>query len=269
MTCMVNCSVSVGIRMELDFPRNETRPSLSLGVVLGGPARRPVCGTAEVARGQARLLSFVLREKPISVRQVASRYHRTEIPVDTTGLVTVLGGDPNSDPVWLFQQGGPSTDLRDGHEVKQFANTYEAKTGKRLLLANVHQIQTVDPALMARTDFLAARQVLAEMDLGVEILDRVIRHFKAQKKRVVVFSHSFGSFVPPRYPMLKGPDAADGHVIMAVRPDIEEMIWRNKVSKLHDASDKVHVHGDDGGTIMVHEYSEEERDQYLVDGKCR
>lgn len=68
---------------------------------------------------------------------------------------------------------------------------------------------------MARTDFVAAQQVLAEMDLGVEILDRVIRHFKAQKKRVVVFSHSFGTFVLPLYLMLKGPDAADGHVIMA------------------------------------------------------
>lgn len=44
---------------------------------------------------------------------------------------------------------------------------------------------------------------------------------------------------------------------------------RNRISKLHDASDKVHVHGDDGGTIKVHEYSEEERDQYLVDEKCR
>lgn len=120
---------------------------------------------------------------------------------------------------------------------------------------------------MARTDFAAAQQVLAEMDLNVEIFDRVIRNFKAQKKRVVVFSHSFGSFVLPRYLMLEGPDAADGYVIMAGRLDIEEKIWRNKISKLHDASDKVCVHGDDGVTIKVNEYTQEERNQYLVDGK--
>ncbi len=79
-------------------------------------------------------------------------------------------------------------------------------------------------------------RVQAEMDVSVEILDRVIRHFKAQGKRVVVFSHSFGSFIVPRYLALKGPGAADRYVIMAGRLDIEREMYENRLSKLHDAS---------------------------------
>lgn len=267
MSYLLNCSVAVGFQIEHDFLRGETTPSLSLNVAFGGTPGGPACEIEETARGRARLFSFVQREKLVSVRHVVSPYRLTELPGDTTRLFHVVGGDEDSDTVWLLQQGGPTVELGDGNDLIPFAHDHETATGERPLLVNVHQIQTFNPELFQRMDFAAIQQVQAEMDLSVEILDRVIRYFKARNKKVVVFSHSFGSFVVPRYLMLKGPGAADAYVIMAGRLDIERKVARNKLSKLHDASPNVYVYDDDGVTVQEYEYSQQEVDEYLVDGK--
>ena len=113
------------------------------------------------------------------MRQVAARLlvPITVLPDDVTLLYeTVPGGDPDADTVWLFSQGGPATAL-DSSDLTEFPGH-----GKRILV-NVHQVQTLNPGLIddARLDSVA--RVQAEMDVSVEILDRVIRHFKARGKR--------------------------------------------------------------------------------------
>ena len=130
---------------------------------------------------------------------------------------------------------------------------------EKRILVNVHQVQTLNPWLIddARLDSVA--RVQTEMDVSVEILDRVIRHFKARGKRVVVFSHSFGSFIVPRYLALKGPEAADRYVIMAGRLDIERMMYENRLSKLHDASPVAYFY-EDGTTLTRFEQAD-----YAVD----
>ena len=54
----------------------------------------------------------------------------------------------------------------------------------------------------------------------MEILDRTIRYFKAQGKRVVVVGHSFGAILATRYLALEGPGTVDRFLIMAGRLDI-------------------------------------------------
>ena len=58
--------------------------------------------------------------------------------------------------------------------------------------------------------------------MSVEILRRVIDHFKSQGKRVVVVGYSYGSFLVARYLALQGPDGADRYVMMAGRLDMPQ-----------------------------------------------
>ena len=229
----------VGLDVERDTGRGETAARLGLTLRLGAAAGQ--CA----GEGKPDLLALVEREKIVALRQVAALrlVPLTALPEDATLLYeTVPGGDPDADTVWLFSQGGPATAL-DSSDLTEFPGH-----GTRLLV-NVHQVQTLNPGLIddARLDSVA--RVQAEMDVSVEILDRVIRHFKAQGKRVVVLSHSFGSFIVPRYLALKGPGGADRYVIMAGRLDIERTMYENRLSKLHDASTVAWFY--EGGTTLT------------------
>ncbi len=230
----------LGLDIERDTRRGETAARLGLTFRLGAAAGR--CA----GEGKPDLLALVEREKIVAVRQAAvpRLVPLTSLPEDVTRLYdTVTGGDPDADTVWLFSQGGPVTELDSGSDLTEFPGH------EKRILVNVHQVQTLNPGLIddARLDSVA--RVQAEMDVSVEILDRVIRHFKARGKRVVVFSHSFGSFIVPRYLALKGPGAADRYVIMAGRLDIERKMYENRLSKLHDGSTVAYYY--EGGTTLT------------------
>ena len=230
----------VGLDLERDTRRGETAARLGLTLRLGAAAGR--------CAGEAKpdLRALVEREKIVAALQqtvVPRLVPLTALPEDTTQLYeTVPGGDPDADTVWLFSQGGPATAL-DSSDLTEFPGH-----GTRALV-NVHQVQTLNPGLIEDTRLDSVARVQAEMDVSVEILDRVIRHFKAQGKRVVVLSHSFGSFIVPRYLALKGPGAADRYVIMAGRLDIELTMYENRLSKLHDASTVAWFY--EGGTTLT------------------
>ena len=230
----------VGLDLERDTRRGETAARLGLSIRLG--ARRGAC--AEDA-GPDRL-ALVAREKIVAVRQIATRLlvPITALPDDVTQLSRIVpGGDPEAGTVWLFSQGGPVTELDSGADLTEFPGH-----GKRILV-NVHQVQTLNPGLIDDRRLDSVARVQAEMDVSVEILDRVIRHFRARGKRVVLFSHSFGSFIVPRYLALKGPGGADRYVIMAGRLDIEREMYENRLGKLHDGSTVAWYY--EGGTTLT------------------
>ena len=241
------------IRLGLDF-EHDTRDGESLA--RAGLALR--FGAAAGCAGAAKpdLHALVEREKVVATRQIVTRQIATRrlvaltrLPDDVTELYEIVpGGAADSDTVWLYVQGGPTDMLEDGTGNVPYTLPLFPGHGERIL-ANVHQVQTYNPDLFedSRLDSLARLQ--AEMDVSVEILDRVIRHFKTRGKRVVVFSHSFGSIVLPRYLALKGPGAADRYVIMAGRLDIEEKVYRNRLDKLGDGSAMIYEYGEDGTTL--------------------
>ena len=229
-----------GLDVERDTGRGETALNLGLTLRFGAPGVR-CAGEAEPDP-----LALVEREKIVATRQLAVMrlIPLTSLPTDVTGLYKAMpGGAADADTVWLFSQGGPEPEL-DAADLTEFPGH------ENRILVNVHQVQTLNPGLIEDGRLDSIERVRVEMDVSVEILDRVIRHFKARGKKVVVFSHSFGSFILPRYLALKGPGAADRYVIMAGRLDIEKEVWENRLGKLHEGGTVTYAYRDDGATLV-------------------
>ena len=93
-----------------------------------------------------------------------------------------------------------------------------------VLFAQVHQTLTIDNDLVSRHRELSFEELQAEVDVSVEILHRVIEHFKAQGKQVVVVGHSYGAFLTTRYLWRRGPAAADRYLNMAGRLDMQREV---------------------------------------------
>ena len=133
-------------------------------------------------------------------------YRATQLPDDVTELFEVqqVVANPDADTVWIFEQGGPSHEI--SNEVLFAFLRYRGHEDIHLVQA--HQTLTLNPRLAARHARLSLANLQAEVDVSVELLRRVIDHFKAQHKRVVVVGYSYGSFLVARYLALHGPDGA-------------------------------------------------------------
>lgn len=148
-------------------------------------------------------------------------YQATELPDDVTELFETAG-DPASDTVWIYEQGGPIHELDAAGSVYDELGIYRGK--KDIELAMAHQTLTLNHDLAARWRDLSLADLQAEVDVSVEILHRTIEHFRAQGKRVVVIGHSYGAFLIPRYLWRHGPDGADRYLIMAGRLDMPMVV---------------------------------------------
>ena len=96
---------------------------------------------AAAGEGKSDLLALVEREKIVTLRQAAAPrlVPLTLLPEDVTRLCeTVTGGDPDTDTVWLFSQGGPVTDPDSGSDQTEFPG-HETR-----IPVNVHQVQTLN-----------------------------------------------------------------------------------------------------------------------------
>ncbi len=148
-------------------------------------------------------------------------YQATELPDDVTELFETAG-DPASDTVWIYEQGGPIHELDAAGSVYDELGIYRGKEDIELAMA--HQTLTLNHDLAARYRDLSLADLQAEVDVSVEILHRTIEHFRAQGKRVVVIGHSYGAFLIPRYLWRHGPDGADRYLIMAGRLDMPMVV---------------------------------------------
>ncbi len=148
-------------------------------------------------------------------------YQATELPDDVTELFETAG-DPASDTVWIYEQGGPIHELDAAGSVYDELGIYRGKEDIELAMA--HQTLTLNHDLAARYRDLSLADLQAEVDVSVEILHRTIEHFRAQGKRVVVIGHSYGAFLVPRYLWRHGPDGADRYLIMAGRLDMPMVV---------------------------------------------
>ena len=142
-------------------------------------------------------------------------YQPTAIPANVTELFEVFG-TPDSDTVWIFEQGGPLHEFDPSGYA--YFNDFPARDGVQFV--QVHQTLTLNHDLAERDAVWMLAELQAEVDVSVEILHRTIEHFKAQDKHVVVVGHSYGAFLVTRYLALKGPEAADQYLLMAGRLDM-------------------------------------------------
>ena len=119
-------------------------------------------------------------------------YQATPLPAEVTELFRVFG-DAGADTVWIYEQGGPVHMLED-NPLQQFRH-YPGHDA--VLFAQVHQTLTIANDLVSRHQELSFAELQAEVDVSIEILHRVIEHFKAQGKQVVVVGHSTARSSPP------------------------------------------------------------------------
>ena len=148
----------------------------------------------------------------------------TELPSDITELFED-GGTTASDTAILFLTGGPIDTL--------FTNTFTAYSivegGGLCRFHNVYVYQAnhFTGGLLRYIGGLAgpaaALRSAAENDISIEILARVIAHFKSTKKKVFVIGHSFGAFLITELLDERG-DIADGYLALSGRLDIDEAL---------------------------------------------
>ncbi|UXH79235.1 alpha/beta fold hydrolase [Roseateles amylovorans] len=145
----------------------------------------------------------------------------TELPPDVTRLYA-LSGNASSSTVVLFLQGGPVDFLVPEEGLDDLHPVLTEHT-----LVRVHQANTLNPSIVANPDLSYARAI-RENEVSVEILNRVIRHFAAQGRRVQVVSHSFGSFLVlrawARHPALA--TLVDRFLVLNGRLDMPDVVWQ-------------------------------------------
>lgn len=184
---------------------------------------------------------------------VPAEYQPTPIPDDVTQLFRV-SGNPDSDTVWIYEQGGPLHELTDG-PLSDFVNFPNPQA---LLYAHVHQTLTLENDLASRYEELSLADLKAEVDVSVEVLHRTISHFERQGKRVVVLGHSFGALLATRYLALRGPGNVDRFVIMAGRLDLPREV-------VDGVLNGVWHHFPGGGAPEPHPDLQPERDQDYIE----
>jgi hypothetical protein len=142
-------------------------------------------------------------------------YQRTTLPTDVEDLY-LESGDLEADTVLLVAPGGPMEKLEvypifDGH--------------KDLHVVFVHQSQTLNPTIFGDRENFTFEDAVFENGLSVEILDRVVRHFRPKKKRVLLFGASFGTFLIQEY-LAQRDNVLDAIGVAVGRLDIEEEMWQ-------------------------------------------
>lgn len=154
---------------------------------------------------------------------------------DSEGAITVIPdnierlfvgkGNESAEKVLIYEQGGPHYELLgtdfefivdpinndDVTDLSSFFRDYYR--------VYMHQPLTISSEICNR-EALSEEQSKLENLQTIEMLDRVIRHFKAQGKEVIVAGHSFGGFILTKYIAEMGNTSADTFLIMASRLDM-------------------------------------------------
>ncbi len=130
-------------------------------------------------------------------------------------------GDENASTVLINVQSGPDTKLST-LEVDDFFETFNIKD---ILVANVHQAQTLNPSILEKSD-ITLNQAINFNTESIETLYKVIQYFKNQGRTVYVVGISFGAFITQELIAKKGINIADKYLIMIGRLNINDIMWQ-------------------------------------------
>jgi hypothetical protein len=145
----------------------------------------------------------------------AKHYIPTEIPADTTKLFK-LEGNPNSNEVFIYVQGGPNWRL-DNRKLSPFKLMPQINNSLKIY---AFQSQILNHSIFPAKPVLTDAQAQSEVLVSAEILYRIIDYFKKQDKRVYVICHSHGGQIALEMLRTKS-NIADKLLISCVRLDIE------------------------------------------------
>lgn len=148
--------------------------------------------------------------------QEYDKYTPTRIPDNITDLY-LESGNKESNTVLLIVQGGPYDRMQNTTEFDKWKN--------KLHIIYVKQAQIINPTIFPPENNLDIEDARKENLVTVEMLHRVIKHFKSNNKKVLVWGASYGAWVIQKYIGEYGI-GADAISIAAVRLEIEEEIWK-------------------------------------------
>lgn len=193
------------------------------------------------------------QENHTSAMQAANdHYPKMVFPKDSTKL-WFGEGDPESDTVLIFCDGGPGTMISydtDGKTqwryIPNFNNYYRAF---------VHQSQTYNREVFNFKEEFSVADAKIEVDNTSEILYRAIKYFKDRKKRVVVIGHSYGAFIMAHY-LATRPSLADQYMFSGGRLDVQPIIEEYHLKGMNGRFDE------DGITYIPPKADSEEKIRY-------
>ncbi len=128
-------------------------------------------------------------------------------------------GEEDAPTVLIYTQDGPNNQLSE-QEVDLFFELFDTTD---ILMANVHQAQTLDSTVVKGSDISLDQAVRINSE-SIEKLDEVISYFKDQGRTVYVLGISFGAFITQELIAIKGLDTADKYLIMTGRLDMPDVL---------------------------------------------
>jgi hypothetical protein len=141
-------------------------------------------------------------------------YRPTQLPERVQNLY-LEDGKLDSDVVLLVIQGGPMPD------VKHWPLFEEWKLSVHLVY--VHQAQTLNPSI--RMPGFGLDDASRELAVSTEIIDRVARHFRGNKKTVLAYGASYGAYLLQEY-LSEKVCSFDAIGVAAFRLDTEPRLWK-------------------------------------------
>lgn len=143
-------------------------------------------------------------------------------------------GNPNSDKVIIYIQGGPINRLKTyGFESRM--NIVGGIDENKYFLINMREAQTLHPE-ETETEEISIEQAKEYNEKTTKTLYELISYFKSEHKKVYVVGASYGSFVGLNS-IVNYENMADGYLLMLGRLDMTEEV-REAYSKGFDAKFK-------------------------------
>ena len=140
---------------------------------------------------------------------------------EVSDLAVVLS-NPAADTVIIGMHGGPTDMLYTGDfDFFQDINTFS--------LVEVQQYQHWNPTVLQNAE-MTLEEGIVYNDTTVAMLKKVVNHYRAMDKTVVLIGHSFGAFILAEYVDDYGMDDLHRVIPMAGRLNMPALIWENFVN---------------------------------------
>ncbi|MCY4160303.1 MAG: hypothetical protein OXE77_00370 [Flavobacteriaceae bacterium] len=173
-------------------------------------------------------LSFSLRGEPLdsdgSENQTNIEFAHTTIPSDINDLFE-FRGDATKDTVWVFLQGGATTERDYNLNEISSSGTDRFPYFTDDFIVYPFQSQQLNPSLHDHFD-LTFEQAKVEASLSVEIAQQVIKHHVDRDKTVYVIGHSYGAFMVQELLAEYGSNSARKYISLNGRLDMNEKVWK-------------------------------------------
>lgn len=143
-------------------------------------------------------------------------------PLIVDELIARKLGNPDSDIVVVYSQGGPTIEV-ETDMLEELQSSHELL--KDAYFVQPHQVQTESEGLFNKKEITFEDAINYDTKTVLNIA-AVVKYYKEQGKQVYVVGISFGAFVTADLIAEYGTDFADGYAIMVGRLDIDKEFWQ-------------------------------------------